>query len=293
MNRINVQQTGGFPLETDTLNEMQKAYEIFNSLGNIIAPLAIIKGCELTGNYVANGVVYIQGEVLEFRGGSIGDTVIIKEDDPEDNKRLFQNGDNKLVYRKRYATFGSSVVNDNFLWADFYRSITIKKMEEKVNDTKLLEELEKRVNKLELFSRPFVTGQGAVLFLRPANEIPEGWEEVKELRGRFPIGQNPADPALSNVLQNYLGGSKTAPIYKSNLPNIGISYKDAYYIENTTKSGLGGSIYIGEGNFGSNRSDDDNNRLLYRNASTEPLGQGVELNVMNPYRIVLFIKPIV
>jgi len=51
MNRINIQQTGGFPLETDTLNAMQNAYDIFNSLGNIIAPLAIVKGCEIVGGY--------------------------------------------------------------------------------------------------------------------------------------------------------------------------------------------------------------------------------------------------
>ncbi|MEG0188928.1 MAG: hypothetical protein RR668_09725, partial [Algoriella sp.] len=129
MNKINVQQTGGFPLETDTLNAMQNAYDIFNSLGNIIAPLAIVKGCEIVGNTVANGVVYIDGEVLEFRGGQAGATVIIRE---ETKSKNFENGENKVVYLTRYATFGSSVQNINYQWVDFHRPMSIKEIQKRL-----------------------------------------------------------------------------------------------------------------------------------------------------------------
>ena len=288
MNRINIQQTGGFPLETDTLNAMQNAYDIFNSLGNIIAPLAIIKGCEILGNSVANGVVYINGEVVEFRGGQAGATVIIRE---ETQNKNFENGENKLVCRTRYATFGSSVQTTNYPWSDFHRPKTLQQLEAEKAEKATLDNIVTRVKKLEVFARPFSSGFGAVLFLRPAAEIPEGWEEVTDLRGRMPIGQNPDDANLSSVLENFLGGSKTKQIYKSNLPAEGIGYKDAYYIENATTGGLDGTIYVGENKFGSNKSDNDNNRLFYRNATTDNLGNGVELDVMNPYRIVIFIKP--
>lgn len=269
MNKINVQQTGGFPLETDTLNAMQNAYDIFNSLGNIIAPLAIVKGCEIVGNTVANGVVYIDGEVLEFRGGQAGATVIIRE---ETKSKNFENGENKVVYLTRYATFGSSVQNINYQWVDFYRAQTIKQIEEKLNDKTAFEKLAERVNKLEVFARPFVTGFGAVLFLRPLKEIPEGWEEVTDLRGRMPIGLNPDDNDFNYFEKT--GGRKSHTVTKSNLPSNLPS--QVLTFNGTTPTALGVKT--------------DTNFWV----KTESLaGNNEAINLLNPYRIVIFIKPII
>lgn len=168
MNKINVQQTGGFPLETDTLNAMQNAYDIFNSLGNIIAPLAIVKGCEITGNQVANGIVFINGEVLEFRGGQASATVIIKE---ETTNRNFENGENKVVYRTRYATFGNSVQTTNYNWVDFHRSISLKEIEKRLVHPGFIQD-----------------------YYGDVNSIPTGWylcdgtNGTPDLRGMFIVG---------------------------------------------------------------------------------------------------------
>ena len=289
MDKVIYDQTEGFPLDVNILDFGQKANQITQQLGEIIAPLAIVKGCLENGNNVGDGLVYVNGELLPFKGALKQNVVrIVESSEP----RVFENGNSKPVLVTRYATFGAGA-GTTYNYTDFYRTPTIKQIDEKINDKTAFNKLVERVNKLEVFARPFVTGFGAVLFLRPANEIPEGWEEVTDLRGRFPIGANPDDPNLVNVLENYLGGSKTKEIHKSNLPATGVGYQDAYYVEKSTESALDGTIYIGEGKFGSNGSDKDNNRLFYRNATTDNLGQGVEMDVMNPYRIVLFIKPII
>ena len=293
MDRVEFIQTGGFPWDVNILDFAQKAAQISQQLGAIIAPLAIVNGCVENGNNVSDGLVYINGELLPFKGGLKQNNIRVVE--KAEQRELESEGLSAGILFDclitRYATFGAGA-GTTYNYEDFHRPQTIKQIEEKINDKSAFEKLAERVKKLEVFARPFVTGFGAVLFLRPANEIPEGWEEVTDLRGRFPIGANPNDPNLINVLENYLGGSKTKQIYKSNLPATGVGYQDAYYVEKSTESGLDGSIYIGEGKFGSNGSDKDNNRLFYRNATTDNLGNGVELDVMNPYRIVIFIKPI-
>lgn len=246
MNRINIQQTGGFPLETDTLNAMQNAYDIFNSLGNIIAPLAIVKGCEILGNNVANGVVYINGEVLDFRGGQAGATVIIRE---ETQNKNFENGENKLVYRTRYATFGSSVQITNYPWSDFHRGLTIQQIEAKLNDKTDFDKLVERVNKLEVFARPFSAGGGMVFFNRPLLEIPEGWREVSDWRGRIPMHINPNDTDINQV--GKLFGEKTRTLTTGNLPrnkygnDFGAEIKSDGLPKYLSGYGKGNDIYLG------------------------------------------------
>lgn len=72
MNKLNFNQTGGFPLSTNILDAMQTAYSLFNKLGGLAGNFAIIFGCEVSGSNVSDGVVYMNGEVLAFKGGTIG-----------------------------------------------------------------------------------------------------------------------------------------------------------------------------------------------------------------------------
>ena len=196
MNKIDVQQTGGFPLETDTLNAMQMAYDIFNSLGNIIAPLAIVKGCDVTGNQVSNGVVYINGEILEFRGGQAGATVIIKE---ENKNKNFENGENKLVYRTRFATFGSSVQSTNYQWSDFHRSISIKEIEKRLVHVGFIQD-----------------------FFGDVSKIPTGWllcngeNGTPDLRGMFIVGYDPDNADYSAIEKT--GGAKEVTLTTNQMP---------------------------------------------------------------------------
>jgi len=125
MNTINFNQVGGFPLSTNILAKLQTAFTLFNALGNIVGDLTIISGCVVGGTNVSDGVVYINGEVLEFRGGLAQTKVIIKEDV---ENLLFENGNSYPAIKTRYATFGTGVGAIN--WADFKRGFATKDIAE-------------------------------------------------------------------------------------------------------------------------------------------------------------------
>ena len=123
MNKSNFILTGGYPLKSERLQELQTAYNIFNSLGALAGNLTIISGCKLEGTTIKNGCVYIDGELFEFREAAItaNSTVIIIE---EVINRGFKNGANKQVHTIRYATFGTAATS--WPWTDFKPLIEIK-----------------------------------------------------------------------------------------------------------------------------------------------------------------------
>ncbi len=127
MNRINFNQTGGFPLDTNVLGFMQMAYQLFNALGELAGELSILQGCEQIGSTVSDGVVYINGEVLPFKGG-YGANVIVKS---EKHSLPFEDGSSKPVEEVRYATFGMS--STSYKWSDFKRLDNLQKL---MNDLK-------------------------------------------------------------------------------------------------------------------------------------------------------------
>lgn len=118
MNNLNFNQSVGFPLETDILDSMQTAYGVLNALGAISGNFSIISGCILTGSTVANGVVYINGEVLEFRGGIVQTNVKIVE---EIQALEFEDGNTNDVIFTRYVTFGTGTTQ--WAWSTFKRGM--------------------------------------------------------------------------------------------------------------------------------------------------------------------------
>ena len=116
MNKINFQQVGGFPLETNTLDEIQKAYTIFNAYGELAGNKSIISGCETQGTTVSDGFIYLEGELLEFRGGEKQSTIVVVQ---EEVSVEFEDKTLKPAYFTRYATFGTS--GDSVAWDDFKR----------------------------------------------------------------------------------------------------------------------------------------------------------------------------
>ena len=255
MNKIDIQQTGGFPLETDTLNAMQNAYDVFNSLGSIIAPLAIVKGCEIVGNQVSNGVVYINGEVLEFRGGQAGVTVIIRE---ETKNKNFENGENKLVYRTRYATFGSSAQTTNYPWSDFHRPMTIKEIQKRLMPVGCIV--------LDYYGRIEDIPSGYVLC--------NGENGTPDLRGMFIVGYNPDNPDYNAIGKT--GGEKEVTLTVNQLPahkHSGSTSQDGSHSHQTFVDRDEGYIGDPTSNYGVNRrrrtSDNSENYTLTRSSTTQ------------------------
>jgi len=122
MNRINFNQSVGFPLETDILATMQDAFALMNAFGAIVGNFSIISGCEVVGGSVTAGTVYINGELLEFKPGVIQANVRIIE---TVQALEFEDTTTHDVVYTRYVQFGSATTN-TFPWADFKRGLETK-----------------------------------------------------------------------------------------------------------------------------------------------------------------------
>ena len=263
MNKINFNQTGGFPLSTNILDAMQSAYAIFNQLGSLAGNKAIISGCEQLGNTVADGVIFLNGEILPFKGGAIGSSIIIKE---ESESRVFEDGATKPVIFKKYATFGSSLPEKTFAWVEF------KRFENLIENTEKNLDFEKRIKALETRKSPIPIGLIAI-WGKPASEpIPEGWRECTDLRGRFPLGWNPDDEDFNQLGKE--GGAKTHTLTIDEMPSH--SHKVPLF--------AGGSATGNRDGHPDNRIDDN------RTVDSHRVGGNQPHNNMPPYRIIKYIE---
>jgi hypothetical protein len=105
MNKIDLTNIGGFPLEEDTLKFMQDSYgDLFEALARMAGNKTILSGVEVAGSAVSNGWIVYNGEIIRFVGGAAGPGVIIQEAAAD---ALFEDGNLKPVYKTRTATIGA------------------------------------------------------------------------------------------------------------------------------------------------------------------------------------------
>lgn len=219
MNSSDFIQTGGYPLKAERLQELQTAYSIFNSLGALAGDLTIISGCAVSGSDVGDGFVYIDGELLEFRGGAFDEnsTVIIIE---EAVNRAFKNGVVKQVHTIRYATFGTNP-EASWAWADFYRCDTLKQLQ----------------------SRILPPGTNPQLYFGSVADIPEGWylcdgdDGRPNLKGMFIAGLDPDDPDYDEIGKT--GGAKKVALTAANNGPHSHSYTQYTLDQTVSKNGSG------------------------------------------------------
>jgi hypothetical protein len=218
MNTLNFNQSVGFPFETNILDEMQTAYMLYNSLGAIAGDRSIIKGCEVIGVTAGDGAVYINGEILEFKGGIVQDHVIIVETKVA---LEFEDTNSRDVIFRRHATFGTATTQ--YPWTDFKRGFETKNIPDVLSlkeDKTTVEALIDRVIALEARPTSNVPIGMIAIWERPANEIPAGWVEHIALKGRIPIGFDAADGNFDVVGKET--GSKSQTLISSNLPKENI-----------------------------------------------------------------------
>ena len=274
MNVLVVNQVGGFPMTTRILDEIQKAHAVFNALGALGGELTIISGCVVAGPNIGNGFVYINGEVLEFRGGLAQAKVIIKE---ETEFLAFQNGNSNPVIKTRYATFGTGINTIN--WVDFKRPLETKNLAQTIADKAPNTDVAALVARvLALENKPSNVPVGLIaIWDRPVGDIPEGWEEYVEMRGKMPVGHNGDDADFDNL--GSTAGSKTKTLTVAEMPAH-------------THAAFGGGDFgiiadrADAGNSSSNSEVATNNH----HPTTASTGGGVAFSIMNPHRIVHFIK---
>ena len=288
MNKINFDNTGGFPLGTYTLDFIQKSYQLLNALGNIAGNLTILAGCEQVGKSVTDGVVFIEGEVLTFKGAPIADKVIIVEIPAA---RVFKDGQEKVVELTRYATFGNSI--NGHLWANFKRPLNTQQIEaqaftEETSLLKRLARLEERVKKTVPLGLVAIWG-------KPANEIPEGWREYTPLRGRMPVGHNSSDAKLGILAGE--GGEQQHTLTQAEIPKHKHGYEDTIAVadinwQEAELFKIGGDFdkYADTGRHLPGAGDTNNYLRLWKNRQSSEVGGDTPHNNMPPYRVVQFIE---
>ena len=132
-----------------------------------------------------------------------------------------------------------------------------------------LDALEGIIGTMNKIITPIVNGGAPLLWMRPANEIPEGYQEVTEFRGKSIFGYDPNDTDFDVVMKNT--GSKSFTINKSNLPSNINTELMKFKNKQTTSLGIrtGTDFYAETENVG---------------------GSGTEIKKLDPSRIVMFIK---
>lgn len=279
MNKLHTEHNAGYPFDVAFLAFMQNAYNLLNHFGHLAGNKAIISGCEEIGNTITPGTVFINGELFPFEGGAKGDTVIIKE---ETNEVTFDDGFLRPLENIRTAVFGRSTPEKTFNWEDFQRVTNLQDLGKNKAENKALKELKDEVEKLKKQKQAVPIGLIA-LWGKPASEIPAGWREYVNLRGKMPIGLDPdyvkkpedsQDYALNQLLKQ--GGERSHKLTIEEMPSHSHNIGGLPTQINDTDRGIGHNSQFS--------IDDIDTR------TSTSTGGDQHHNNMPPYRVVQFIE---
>lgn len=207
-------QTDGVPLTNDLMQLIEEAYSIFEVLGDLAGNLTILKGCNLVGSTVEPGIVAIEGKLYHFEGGLVSDTVYINL---QEIKKTFQNQTEKVLIENRTIKFGNAITTYN--WSDFVRLETLKQIQVKVNNSVTQQQFNSLIAEIDLLklkTAPIINGGIIFPFRRPASEIPEGWKECIDFRGKTIVGRDPNDSDFANLGNTV--GAKTHSLTIDEMP---------------------------------------------------------------------------
>lgn len=275
MNNVNLQQAGGFPLETDTLDFMQSAYKFLQAFSAIVGDNYVLSGCIKTGANVSDGVIVIAGEVLQFKGGIEQSNIIIRE---EGVTRLFENGLSKDVFITRYAAFGNGVgaiawnTVQRFKGLLNFKDLPHEKTnafdlddESKLATAKSVKLLNDKVNNI-LPAGIIVTWSGSMSTIPFGYALCDGQDGRPDLRDKFILGAGLNYPIGS------VGGEKAHTLTISEMPRHRFQVANVPFGQNYS-AGSGGS-----------RNSVDATTIF-----TNYLGDDVPHNNMPPYYSLAYI----
>lgn len=207
---IDFLQTGGVPLTNDLMATIMEAIQIYDVLGAFAGHKTILSGCDPVNGSLTSvnpGIVAINDEVLYFEGGNISANVFIQEDSYHET---FEDQTDNVLIRRKIVKFGNGVLPNLFPWSEFTRLQTLKDVQislaGKANQSQV-DDHETRIQLLELKTAPIQNGGIVWAWFRPVSEIPAGWKEALNIRGKTIVGLDPNDPDFS-TLGSYFGTKK-------------------------------------------------------------------------------------
>ena len=123
MNRIDLTNLGGFPLEQDTLDFMQLSYKgPLGAVARLCGDKTILHGVVNNAGNVSSGWIAVNGELIIFQGGTYGPQVAISE---TPISVTFEDNSIKESYFTKTATCG--VVGD-FPFSDLVPLISLQNL---------------------------------------------------------------------------------------------------------------------------------------------------------------------
>lgn len=227
-------QTGGYPFEADTANEVDKALQLLQSFGHIAGNAVVLSGCESVGNTITDGVLFYNNEVFEFIGGTAIETVKVFT---ESIQKPFEDGDTNQVYEKRWMGFGTGA--GSIAWSDFNYLTSIVEMQKKLVPVGLI----------SMWS-------GSIDNLPPRWALCDGTNNTPNLKGRFIVGYDPNSNDY-NVVGN-TGGAASVTLTTDQMPSHNHTGTVVIPPHSHSLQGKTAITYDGEGGDGNRLSNSDN-----------------------------------
>lgn len=303
MKKTNFTQAGGFPFTEATLDKMQVAYfEILKAMiGHFGLPDVgnfIISGCEIIGTNITSGIMYIDGDLCSFVSTAGNASTKISKIETIEDAPFETSGDLPTYY-----DYVAMINNDGVALSSFER---LPKVAELVNELTNWGDIQnipqvvidpanltitppdktvlQRIVELEKKTSIFTAGGVVFPWRKKLSEIPLGFQEVTDLRGKTVFGMDiSVDPTTGAYINSEFaplttgqndpkrnGGSKTFILEKGNLPNITID---------TTKHG------------NKVAGDATGNDVLYLDTSGVNIGGNSNpVEALPPFQTVIFIE---
>lgn len=309
------QANNSFPVDCETLQNLQDNISIVQILGNIVGDKAILSGCaiEQNENHRTSGYLFLKtnnfphGEIIFFEGGNISNGVYVKQDTVSITTQGY---DFPQAYNIRSLAPGVGI--ENYNWGDFKVFKTPLLLEQEIE--KQSEEIKKLapppLGIIEIFAGTNIPAGYALcegqqlnqadykelyaVINNTFNNAPDhtgtflstnpGYFRLPDLRGRFIVGQSNGDTDYS---LGKSGGSKMHALKAEEMPTHSHKFDDYYFpTDFDQKQGMWINI---PPLYGSGSSDSNNKFMYYMKHDTETAGGNKPHENRPPYYTLAYI----